>query len=264
MTTNLPRLPESTAGRVGVLAAFWVGLTLFMLVHAYLMIHVAIGREYRPEYAVSGATQGLVWIALTPLVVALVRRFPLLGRRWIVNTGIHFAIAAAVALLVALLVIGTVGLFDFPPVVGPDGQVQEAPRFLEELEVTYARVFLLFMLLWFGVVAAATAMEATRVALAERERAAVHEAELREREVRSARLRERAAQLESQLSAAQLDALRMQLNPHFLFNTLHAVSTLMARDVDGARRMITDLSDLLRRVLEDSDAPEVPLNDELD
>ncbi|MEM6328544.1 MAG: histidine kinase, partial [Bacteroidota bacterium] len=137
-------------------------------------------------------------------------------------------------------------------------------EFYGNLPNVYARVILVFEILWFGVAAAATAAEATREALAERKRAAETEAALHEREVRDARLRERAAQLEGQLAAAQLDALRMQLNPHFLFNTLHAVSTLMARDVDGARRMISDLSDLLRLVLEDTDTPEIPLDDELD
>ena len=110
----------------------------------------------------------------------------------------------------------------------------------------------------------ATAMAATRVAVEQERRAAEREAELGEREIRASRLRERTAQLEGQLSAAQLEALRMQLNPHFLFNTLHAISTLMARDVKGARTMISDLSGLLRRVLDGTDAPEVPLDDELD
>ncbi len=74
----------------------------------------------------------------------------------------------------------------------------------------------------------------------------------------------RASQLESQLAHSKLQALRMQLHPHFLFNTLHAVSTLMHRDVDAAERMITRLSDLLRLAIEDDDAHTVPLGRELD
>lgn len=74
----------------------------------------------------------------------------------------------------------------------------------------------------------------------------------------------RAAQLESELANARLDALKMQLHPHFLFNTLHGISTLMYRDVATADRMITRLSQLLRRTLDRSDVHEVPLREEID
>jgi sensor histidine kinase YesM len=74
----------------------------------------------------------------------------------------------------------------------------------------------------------------------------------------------RAAQLESQLAQAQLLALRTQLNPHFLFNTLHSISALMHRDVRAANRMISQLSDLLRLSLEIGGAQEVPLKTEME
>jgi signal transduction histidine kinase len=70
--------------------------------------------------------------------------------------------------------------------------------------------------------------------------------------------------LQAQLAQARLDVLRSQLNPHFLFNTLNAVSALVEREPRGARRMIARLSDLLRYTLEQSTEEEVPLNRELD
>jgi two-component system LytT family sensor kinase len=70
--------------------------------------------------------------------------------------------------------------------------------------------------------------------------------------------------LESQLSQAQLQLLKAQLQPHFLFNTLHAISTLMARDVAAARRMIVCLSQLLRMAMERAEAQELTLGKELD
>jgi signal transduction histidine kinase len=70
--------------------------------------------------------------------------------------------------------------------------------------------------------------------------------------------------LQTQLIQARLDALRSQLNPHFLFNTLNAVSALVERDPRGARKMIARLSDLLRYTLEGSHEAEVPLHKELD
>jgi LytS/YehU family sensor histidine kinase len=74
------------------------------------------------------------------------------------------------------------------------------------------------------------------------------------------RVRELAAsQLQAKLAVAQLEVLKMQLQPHFLFNTLHAVSTLMYRDVEGADRMVTRLSDFLRLTLDSAGVQEVTL-----
>lgn len=73
-----------------------------------------------------------------------------------------------------------------------------------------------------------------------------------------------AVQLEARLIEAQLQALRMQLQPHFLFNTLHAISTLMEDDLKAARRMIARLSELLRLTLENAGQQKVPLRQELD
>lgn len=78
----------------------------------------------------------------------------------------------------------------------------------------------------------------------------------REREVAAADLRAR-------LSEAQLEALRSQIHPHFLFNTLHGISTLMHRDVEAADRMLARLSDLLRLTMQHRDRNEISLRDEL-
>jgi hypothetical protein len=80
---------------------------------------------------------------------------------------------------------------------------------------------------------------------------------LREREVRT-------AELERCLTEARLQALQMQLNPHFLFNTLHAIASLMHKDVDAADRMLVRLGELLRHALEATDTQEVTLREELD
>ncbi len=74
---------------------------------------------------------------------------------------------------------------------------------------------------------------------------------------------ERNAMLEAELVQTQLQLLRVQLQPHFLFNTLHAISTLMHRDVDAAERMLIRLADLLRLTLHDVGNQEIALEDEL-
>jgi signal transduction histidine kinase len=74
----------------------------------------------------------------------------------------------------------------------------------------------------------------------------------------------RASQLEARLAQTRLQALKMQLQPHFLFNTLNAISALIHQDVELADRMIARLGDLLRATLENADVQLVPLRSELD
>jgi two-component system LytT family sensor kinase len=73
-----------------------------------------------------------------------------------------------------------------------------------------------------------------------------------------------AAQLQTQLAEAQLEALQRQLHPHFLFNTLNTIAALMHRDVHAADEMLVQLSDLLRLTLDRVGTQQVPLNDEVD
>ncbi len=82
------------------------------------------------------------------------------------------------------------------------------------------------------------------------------------RDSRQRRLTE--SQLQTQLAKAQLSLLQAQLHPHFLFNTLHAISTLMNRDVTAARSMIVRLSDLLRLAMQSVQVQEVTLKRELE
>ena len=73
-----------------------------------------------------------------------------------------------------------------------------------------------------------------------------------------------AAQLEAQLANAQIAALRMQLNPHFLFNTMNSISSLMRSDIDAADSMLEQMSSLLRMTLERRDVQLIPLHDEIE
>ena len=89
-------------------------------------------------------------------------------------------------------------------------------------------------------------------------------ARYRARHDETVRLTAQAAQLQAQLAEARLAVLSAQLNPHFLFNTLHAVSSLVERDPRGVRRMIARLSELLRVTLEGTSEQEIPLSRELE
>ncbi len=86
-----------------------------------------------------------------------------------------------------------------------------------------------------------------------------------EREKLSAQLELRATQLEGQLTQARLSALKMQLHPHFLFNTLNAIVVLVRqRRVEEADKMLTDLSELLRQTLAGWETQEVQLRREVE
>jgi two-component system, LytTR family, sensor kinase len=74
----------------------------------------------------------------------------------------------------------------------------------------------------------------------------------------------KAAQLETRLVEARLKTLEAELHPHFLFNTLHAISTLVHRDPESADRMISRLSDLLRITFDRTGEPKISLKEEID
>ncbi|MFC1725667.1 sensor histidine kinase [candidate division KSB1 bacterium] len=74
----------------------------------------------------------------------------------------------------------------------------------------------------------------------------------------------RTSKLESQLAKAQLQSLKTQLQPHFLFNTLHTVSGLMNKDISLAKKTIALLSDLLRISLDMKDRQEIRFKEELE
>jgi hypothetical protein len=89
-----------------------------------------------------------------------------------------------------------------------------------------------------------------------------HERALRV-QARGAEAEAHVAQLQAQLAHARLVMLRSQLNPHFLFNSLNAVSALIPNDTDGALRMVARLSELLRYGLAEESDEEIPLREEL-
>jgi two-component system, LytTR family, sensor kinase len=92
-----------------------------------------------------------------------------------------------------------------------------------------------------------------------------HYRKLQEREGEALRLELHAAELRTQLMRAQMSALKMQLQPHFLFNTLNAIMVLVRQQSAArAEEMLGRLSDLLRCVLDEGEAQEVPLHRELD
>ncbi|HEY5061271.1 MAG TPA: histidine kinase, partial [Gemmatimonadaceae bacterium] len=169
------------------------------------------------------------WALLTPLVMFSAKRFPVWGRQrrrhWLIQLGamLTFVVAHVAIFSIAVVALDrTLTLESLPQLFGQS---------LLSWTVVDALVFCVIVI--------------------------VHHAVVYYRVSKDRALR--ASQLETRLAQSQLQMLRMQLQPHFLFNTLHSISALMHRDVRRADSMIAALSDLLRMSLQNIGAQEVPL-----
>ena len=179
------------------------------------------------------------WALLTPLVLWLGRRFPLDRRGATRAVAVHAA--AALALTVAHSALFTWLQLWIQLRVDPNTPL-DAPLPAIFVRSTLARV-IVDLFTYGAIVAVGTAIEYRR--------------RVRDRELRG-------AQLESQLAGARLAALKAQLQPHFLFNTLHAIGVLVREDPAAATRMVALLGDLLRMTLARAGDQEVRLERELE
>ncbi len=179
----------------------------------------------------------LTWCGLTFFAIWLARRFPLERKRLKRNGIIQFFLGFAV---VALNVGIEFGLFYSLPLLNED-RLKNPLNFLGSL-VAYK--FHINLVIYWAIVGATNAYD--------------YYVKFRNSEVAS-------SQLEAKLAQSELQALKMQLHPHFLFNTHHSIISLMLKEKnEEAIRMLTQLSDLLRATLEKSNQQLSSLKDELE
>jgi hypothetical protein len=226
-----------------LIVASWTGLGLLESVKAAFNARL-LGQpiEWGP-ILLSNMPWWLAWAALTPLVFAL-------GRRVRLDQGgggavaVHLAAAAALAIL-HHVVVGT--LYYYTQTRGVQIMIAGALRTMTlqlQLWNFFFGYFVLNVVTYWAALGAYYAL--------------VFHRQVRDGEVRAARL-------EADLHAARLDALRMELNPHFLFNTLNTIAALVEReDRRPAVTMLARLGELLRTTLEQGSDPEVPLERELE
>jgi len=212
-------------------------------------------------YELVGIANAYMWCALTPLLIILTRQFSIERSTWkswtmfaALGLGVGIGVDIATTWLRARLFYPAVAfsVIDFANSWVHTRLLYPSAPISAEM-VGRAQVRRLWFMNEFIVYVAVLAAGFARNFFY-RYRARVQEA---------VRLQAQAAQLSAQLADARLAALRTQLNPHFLFNTLHAVSALVERDPRGVRRMIARLSELLRTSLDEADEPEVALTREL-
>jgi sensor histidine kinase YesM len=228
------RLLDRRWVRVALIIGLWTLFGLFLVSQTGL----AFRRSDRPVtlYRIFWAEMAFAysWAALTPLVLWLARHFPLERERWLRSLSVHvFA-----SLLIGLATRGFRDFMFFYLIAEPESRMSFSKLFLNVyLFFDYgSMIYWLILLVWY---------------------AFNYYHRYREGEIKTTRL-------EAQLAQAQLQALKMQLNPHFLFNTLHSISALVHKDADSADKMIARLGDFLRLTLDSAGAQEVSLQQELE
>ncbi len=179
-----------------------------------------------------GMSYCYLWALLTPLVIWLGRRVGIKGKKWLSGIMIHLLISLAISYIVRVV----------SEYVRCKYVFNEVPNFTNILAWSYIDFDYGLLMYWFILLIDHASQSYKRY---------------RENELK-------ASQLEAQLAQAQLQALKMQLHPHFLFNTMNAISVLIKKNPDTAQTMLTRLSDLLRISLEHVGIQEVSLERELE
>ena len=189
-------------------------------------------------------TRWLPWAFLAPLVISLGRRFSLRREKRLPHFFVHLAGCLAFAPLQTFLVYLFIRLVALIPTSSDLWEGSSYPADFGPLfKLLFPRHFHYNLLTYWIILGAYYGIDYYR--------------RYRQRELRT-------CQLEAQLAKAHLQALKIQVHPHFLFNTLHTISSLVYRDPDAADRMISRLSELLRSTLEQADSQETALKVELE
>ena len=176
------------------------------------------------------------WALFTPLIFALAFRFPFTRSKWIERLVFPHAFACVVCILVQALVRATGGTIY--------AEHFERPASWLDMAVANAIGFAPLYVLAYGIIVIFAAF--------------LHlQDEIRRREVAQ-------AQLQVRLASAELETLRMQIQPHFLFNTLQAAITLVQEDPRAAEDVLLRLSQLLRIALDQMGKNEISLSRELE
>jgi two-component system, LytTR family, sensor kinase len=212
-----------------LIVAGWTVFGLFNANQTYVAAEIRGNPLPADEVLVVAMTDASLWALATIAIFWLARRFPLARGRMLSHAAVHL-VAGITLSLTRVGVIGSLSRW-----------VEVFPRHtLAALFYRQFHVYLLFYVLLLGIAWAV-----------------YYHGRYRERE-------QAAEQLAAGLAEARLQALKMQIHPHFLFNTLNAIAALIPQEAQPARRMVARLGDLLRTTLEQEATQEVTLREELE
>lgn len=219
--------------RLGAIWGMWTIAALFFSTQVFTMYYAE--RQpipYKRAFLVQ-ASACYVWALVTPLVLWLARRFRIDRNNWLRKALLHFLFSVAlVSTLISLHFLVYMILSGRASSITPMRLFGYVYPNLDRWLLVYWFIFLM-------------------------SHAFNYYNSYRKGELK-------ASQLRIQLVQSQLEALKMQVQPHFLFNTLHSISALLSKDTEGARKMITRLGDFLRLTLENSGSMEVTLQQEIE
>lgn len=210
-------------------AGLWSGVVLLFALQGYLHDSLQGFTWSMFDYLRWSMIQWYTWAALAPLVFRLAERYPVSPPTW---TNLRAQALSAGAVTAMAILVGAVVSHLFEP--GSFGQ---------QVDQFVGKHIALGMLTYGALLA-------------------IHEAMRHYRE--KMRRETEASRLAAELAQSRLRVLKTQLQPHFLFNTLHAIVTLLEEDPASAEDMLLRLSELLRAFLEDQEGQEIPLQRELE
>jgi len=218
------------------IAAMWGAGALFEAGQSVLFMR-AIGKQHAGLIFGTELLSWLPWMLATPFVINLAERYTLFRGTTIRTAAVHLAAFAVISLTAETWFSVLQMLFN------PWG-CAEWPTFMDAWRMSFLFQILTFLIVYGLIVTVTYVMEARE---------------------RMARQMMETARLSEELSRSQLAALRQQIEPHFMFNTLHSITGLV-RDYqnDAAVSMIVGLSEFLRRALEDSNRSQVTLEEEVE
>jgi two-component system LytT family sensor kinase len=228
-------MPTRRWRRWQLIAGIWLLPGLYFAVQVYLQ------RSYENQPITIGAAfqRGLVfwllWVFSSPLIARLARAYPFARDHWTDGLLLHLPAGTIFSLAHLLLYVLITSWLD--------GHLPgDVDQLLAQFQPVFLSSFAWWSLVYWTILIASYAFD-----LYERYQDGLL----------------RASQLEAQLAQAELQALKMQLHPHFLFNTLNSIAALMHEDIETADRMIARLGDFLRLTLQNPGAHEVTLKEEL-
>jgi len=230
MTSNTSVAPEVGHARIRpwLIIGIWAAYGFMSINQSILWARVGHQEPNYVRILVYTGTVCLTWLTFTPVAIWATRRFPFGQQGWWRSLLIHFPLMLVLSML-AVRIDRLVG-----PHFGFGRTSSYWQHYLSALD---------FNLFYFAVIVALVTAADMHHMFRERQR--------------------KAAELHTELVTSKLEMLKVQLQPHFLFNTLNTINALIHEDAEAADRMVTRLADLLRLTLYES-RQEVPLARELE
>jgi two-component system LytT family sensor kinase len=218
------------------IAGIWCAGGLFDASQTVLFMH-AIGKQHAWLIFGTELLSWLPWVLATPIVISLAERHPLIRGTTIQAAAVHLAAFAIISLVAE-------AWFSLLQMLFNPWDYPQRPTFMDAWRTSFLFQILTFLIVYALILGFTFAMEARE---------------------RMARQMMETARLSGELSRSQLAALRRQIEPHFMFNTLHSITGLVRDNQnDAAVSMIVGLSEFLRRALEDSHRSQVTLEEEVE